>query len=79
MDSYVFKLREALRQLADEKIQPEEMMAGIRTDVAELMLRDLSHTGSIWRGELPSLLTKIAKRVFGNLNSLARVDLVRPQ
>jgi len=59
----IFTLREALRQLADGKIQPEEMMSGVRTDVAELMQRDLSHTGSVWRAELPSLLTKIAKAV----------------
>jgi len=59
----IFKLREALRQLADGKIDAEQMMAGARTDVAELMQRDLNQNGSVWRENLPSLMSQIAKVV----------------
>lgn len=59
----IFKLQASLQQLADGKLSEEEMMSGARTDVAELMQRDLNLTGSIWRENLPSLMSRISKVV----------------
>lgn len=46
----IFVLRRSLVKFADKKISPEELMAGPRTDLIELMRRDSNHDWSRWRG-----------------------------
>lgn len=45
----VFNLRFNLKQYLDKKISARDLMRGARTDLIELMRRDLSHNWSTWR------------------------------
>jgi hypothetical protein len=69
----VFKMRDELRQLAGSASEPtkltEEFRKRTRTDVAELMKRDLGLPESKWRPDLPLLLSRIKKIVDSSRSS----------
>lgn len=58
----LFALRFKLIDYIDGKIDAETLMAESRTDLIELMRRDLNHSTSTWRN-LPSLLAEIQSAI----------------
>lgn len=48
-----FVLRDYLKLFADKRVNDYDVMGGPRTDLIELMRRDLSHDRSVWRDYKP--------------------------